>query len=336
MKAVKRLCAFVIGVVLFGAGILKLMDPVGAGLVVNEYFNFLHISFLAPVSKAAGTGMALIETLLGAALITGVFPHVMGVVSAVVLGVFTVLTLVLWLVNPPMDCGCFGEAVHLTHFQSFIKNVVLCVLWAVAFLPARATPNPRKDRYVSFAIAALSVTGFMVYFLVNIPAMDFTPFRPGQTLMQAQAYPDPDAPVLSICDSGGEYCDELLVSGPVLLLSVFDELSEAAEGRMRDCSDRSASAVKVLKLDATGMWGAAEYSSDRRTLMSLNRSNGGATLLSDGMIIAKWPNRSLPSGDSLSELLAQEPAEAMMQQNTPKRLKFQGFLLYVAAVLLLL
>ena len=122
----------------------------------------------------------------------------------------------------------------------------------------------------------------------------------------------------------------------MLLLSVFDELSEAAEDRMRDCSDRSASAVKVLKLDATGMWGAAEYSSDRRTLMSLNRSNGGATLLSDGMIIAKWPNRSLPSGDSLSELLAQEPAEAMMQQNTPKRLKFQGFLLYVAAVLLLL
>ena len=54
MKAVKRICAFIIGLVLFIAGLLKLMDPVGAGLVVEEYFKFLHLGFLIPVSKAVG------------------------------------------------------------------------------------------------------------------------------------------------------------------------------------------------------------------------------------------------------------------------------------------
>lgn len=336
MKAVKRFCAVVVGIVLFVAGILKLMDPVGAGLVVNEYFSFLHLGFMAPLSKAAGVGMALLETLLGAALITGVVPRITGIVSAVVLGFFTLLTLVLWIANPAMDCGCFGEAVHLTHFQSFLKNVVLCALWAVAFLPPGSMPLPKKDKVVAFAIAALSVIAFTVYSLISIPPLDFTPFKPGKTLMQAQAYPDMDAPVLSICDAEGEYCDELLVSGPVLVLSVFDKLPESASCKLRDAAEYAADGLRVMLVDASGMMEKADFSSDRRTLMSLNRSNGGATLLRDGMVVAKWPHRSLPSQELLSELMAQEPAEAMVQQNTPKRLKLQGFLLYVTAVLLLL
>jgi uncharacterized membrane protein YphA (DoxX/SURF4 family) len=336
MKTVKRICAVIIGFVLFGAGILKLMDPVGAGLVVGEYFNFLHIGFLAPVSKAAGVGMALLETLLGAALITGVAPRVTGIVSAVVLGLFTVLTFVLWLVNPAMDCGCFGEAVHLTHGQSLLKNVILCVLWAVAYLPLGATPVPRKVKNVSFLIVTLSVIAFMIYSLVSIPSMDFTPFKPGVTLQQSLTSPNPESPLLSICDAEGDYRDELLASGPVLVLSVYDELPESAAAKLRDAAEEAGNVLKVLLVDAGGMLEGASFSSDRRTLMSLNRSNGGATLLCDGMVTAKWPLRSLPSSECLSELVGQKPAEAMMQQNTPKRLKFQGFLLYVFAVLLLL
>lgn len=336
MKTVKRICAVLAGMVLFVAGILKLMDPVGAGLVVGEYFNFLHLAFMAPLAKAVGVGMALLETLVGAALITGVAPRVTGIVSGIMLGLFTVLTLVLWLANPAMDCGCFGEAVHLTHGQSLLKNVALCVLWGVAFIPLGSVPAPRKVKYVSFLVATLSVIAFAVYSLVSIPLMDFTPFKPGETLLQAQAYPDPDAPLLSVCDAEGEYRDELLASGPVLVLSVFDEPSESVADRIQNAASALEGAVKVLLVDASGALEGAGFSADRRTLMSLNRSSGGATLFYDGMVISKWPLRSLPSAECVSELLSQEPAEAMMQQNTPKRLKFQGFLLYVFAVILLL
>ena len=136
MRSVKRLCAILAGVVLFVAGLLKLMDPVGAGLVVGEYYNFLHIGFLAPSARFVAVAMALLETLLGAAMICGVFPRIAGGLAFVVLGAFTVLTLVMWILNPPMDCGCFGEAVHLTHFQSFIKNVALLLLCFAAYVPS--------------------------------------------------------------------------------------------------------------------------------------------------------------------------------------------------------
>ena len=78
------------------------------------------------------------------------------------------------------------------------------------------------------------------------------------------------------------------------------------------------------------------YTADRRTLMSLNRSNGGVTLISNGMVIAKWPVRSLPEVSEIESLVALDGASAVEQKNTPRRLKLQGFLLYLFAVVLLL
>lgn len=337
MKAVKRICAFLIGLVLFVAGLLKLMDPVGAGLVVEEYFKFMHLGFLLPLAKVSGVGMALFETLLGAALLAGVWPRVVGYVSLFVLVGFTALTLVLWIVGPEMDCGCFGEAVHLTHFQSFAKNVALLLLWIIAFVPMKSVPQPRPVKYVSFCIAAVSILVFALFGLRNNPPLDFTSFRPGTTLQQAENIPSPDSPLLSISDSDGEYYDELLASGPVLIVSAYDyDRLSADDLSVLDGWFGSVDGVPVYLVTGGGDVPAGAYSSDRRTLLTLNRSNGGATLLSDGLVIAKWPIHRLPSSDRVAELLALDPTEAMIKQNTPKRLKLQGFLLYVTAVLLLL
>lgn len=340
MKSVKRICAFVAGFVLFGAGLLKLMDPVGASLVVGEYFNFFHLGFLAPISKVTAVLFAMLEAVVGAALLTGVSPRITSVVSGVLLLFFTVLTLILWIKNPPMDCGCFGEAIHLTHFQSFIKNVVLCALWAVAFVPLKSVWKPPRVKIGSFAIAMISVMAFTVYSLLHVPAMDFTPFKPGVTLMQAQVTPSADAPLLSICAPDGEYCDELLASGHKLLLTVYDpdDLSAGKAASLKEFGDAlrelgTAEPVYVAAGEFPGVEGA--YTADRRNLMSLNRSNGGATLISNGMVIAKWPERSLPEFSKIESLVALDGASAVAQENTPRRLKLQGFLLYLFAVVLL-
>ena len=318
MKSIRRICAVLTGMVLFGAGLLKLMDPVGASLVAGEYFNFLGLSFMAPLAMAVGVGMALLETVLGAGLITGVWPRLVAAASGVVLGGFTVLTLVMWIVNPAMDCGCFGEAVHLTHKQSFLKNVVLCVLWAVACLPFRSIRKPLKVKYVSFWIATVSVAAFSVWAMLNIPPMDFTPLKPGAMLMQAEQTPSEDAPLLSVYDP-----DAL----PKELEGEIYALSESLRG----------SGITPLVLRSYGeSENVQSFNSDRRTLLTLNRSNGGATLLSDGIVIAKWSRRDYPSPASLQDLLSQDPTDAVLKENTPKRLKLQGFLLYVFAVLLLL
>ena len=341
MKSVKRICAFLIGFVFFISGLLKLMDPVGAGLVMGEYYNFLHLGFLAPTAKAAGVFFALLETFIGAALLTGVWPRVVSIVSGIMLAVFTLLTFVLWIMNPQMDCGCFGEAVHLTHSQSFIKNLILCALWIVAFIPLKAVWEVRKVKYVSFAIAVISSLAFCVYSLLSIPAMDFTPFKPGATLMQAQASPSEDAPLLSFCSPDGYYCDELLAEGSFLIFSAYDpdRLDDAESALLvefgKSVSDSGAAQPVYLAAgDFPGFDGF--FRADRRSLMTLNRSNGGATLIRDGLVIAKWPLRSLPDVDELQSLMSQDAPSAVEQENTPRRLKLQGFLLYLFAVVLLL
>lgn len=336
MKAVRRICAFIIGLVFFIAGFLKLMDPVGAGLVVEEYFKYLHLGFMMPLAKAAGVGMALLETLLGAALLAGVWPRVVGPGVGIIILAFTGLTLNLLIVNPPMDCGCFGQAVHLSHSQSFIKNAVLCVLWLIAYIPMRSVPRPRAIKYVSFSIAAVSIVAFTLFSLFSIPGFDFTAFKPGATLMQAQQEPSPDSPLLSICDSEGEYRDELLATGTIMVVSSYDYDKLPVEMLDRIASFRASMPVRTMLIASGSELPAGAYSSDRRTLMTLNRSNGGATLLADGLIVAKWPIGKLPASEEVSALTELDATEAMMKANAPKRLKLEGFLLYVTAVLLLL
>ena len=341
MKFLRKFCPLVIGAVFFIAGLLKLMDPVGAGLVVEEYFKFLHIGFLRPAAKVTGAALAFVECALGAALITRVWSRVVAIASGVFLGFFTLLTLVLLIFNPSMDCGCFGEAVHLTHFQSFIKNVILCGLWAVAFLPLRPDAEVMKVKYVSFAVTVLSVALFALYSSLSIPLQDFTPYKPGAALE--------DTP-MSFTDAYGQYCDSLATDGDALAVSVYDLDKLSSKEWMKVSallSDAYAAGFETLLLvsgtpeqlesavsDPSLLMSA--YFAARRTLLTLNRSDGGATLISDGQIISKWSIRSLPDSGELLDIASKNPTETMLRNTSGDRLRLQAFLLYVFAVMLLL
>ncbi len=137
MKMLRRFSAVIIGIVFFVSGILKFMDPMGTSLIVEAYMNFFKLGFLRPLSYFSGAMLAVVETTLGAALITGVWRKIVAFASLVLVSFFTIVTFVLLVANPDMDCGCFGEAVHLTHLQSFVKNIVILALWALAFIPLK-------------------------------------------------------------------------------------------------------------------------------------------------------------------------------------------------------
>ncbi len=159
--------------------------------------------------------------------------------------------------------------------------------------------------------------------------------------MQAQESPRDESPLLSICDADGEYCDELLASGACMLVSAYDpgKLSVESISKITTFRDSllSGGLVRPYVLAAGEFPGLdSAYGADRRKLMTLNRSNGGATLVRDGVIIAKWPLRSLPDSADIQELMDVDAPTAVEKENTPRRLKLQGFLLYVFAVLLLL
>jgi len=392
----------VVGVVFLLAGIFKLLDPVGSALVVEEYYKFLHLPFLIPTAKVVAVALAFVEAMLGAALISGIRRSLAAFLTLFMVGFFTVITLILAIFNPAMDCGCFGEVVHLTNTQTFLKNLVLLALCLFAFFPMSDIGTNKKRKDVSFCIAAASIVAFTIYCLLNIPMMDFTSFTPGSELLASKdldlgdedeytstfiyekngqqgvftldKLPDSTwtfvraetvkinrlevedrSPELSFSDSLGNYRNELACNGNVLAFSVYDasslkgeswsRISEAIAGAKaagfvpillasatREAIDSSSTIIPESREQILG----SLFFADRKTLLAMNRSNGGATWFSDGELIRKYSSSNIPSDDELLEMTGADPTEAMLHTSTKGRLRFEGFVLYVLAILLLL
>lgn len=351
MRVARRISAVLLGFVFFIAGILKLMDPVGAGLVVEAYLKFFHLTFLLPLSSLAGVADALLETIVGTALITGVWRKITGIVTGVLMAGFTVITLILYIANPNMDCGCFGEAVHLTHLQSLLKNIVLLALWALAFIPLSRQEPTRKIKYVSFTIASVSACIFFLYSALSIPLMDFTSFKPGEELMIPGEMDTPkETPMLSFTDTEGNYADSIALSGKIMVVSVYntDKMSahswEKVATLVKNAGGLGFSPLiltastpdEIVRTVHSPEILQYVYFADRRTLLTLNRSNGGATYISDGQIVTKWGINKFPDREKLAGLGKMSPTEALISENHGSRMKMQGFLLYIFAVMLLL
>lgn len=384
----KRFCGFMTGLVFFIGGILKLMDPVGAGLVMAEYMDFLHLKFLAFASKPLGVAFALAETIIGTALITGVWRKISGIAALAFQGFFTFLTLLLVIFNPEMDCGCFGEAIHLTHMETFLKNIALCVLLCAYFFPAKLLGTPLKHKYVPFAVVTASIFAFTVYSWMYIPLVDFTDYKPGALLKAAENSTEANGEMyeavfiyekdgkeeafelehlpdstwnfvrtatekiadydteglidLSFYNEDGEYMDSLAADGRVMVVSVYD--TDISDRRWKEISEfihnAEKAGFKTLLLVSDSFETSVEipdaYIADYKTLLAMNRSNGGVTYFSDGYLIRKWAFKARPDMETLSEIQNEDETETVIYHNTKGSLAFQGFLLYVSAVMLLL
>lgn len=387
----RRFCGFICGFVFFISGILKLMDTVGAGLVMDSYFNFMHLQFLKFASEGLGIFFALAEVLVGTALITGVWRKITGIIALSLQGFFTLLTLILVIFNPVMDCGCFGEAIHLTHLQTFIKNLILCALLCTAFIPASNLGRPKKRKYVSFAIVCVSVLAFTIYSLLHLPLVDFTDFKAGTALAAAktdietneEAFESvfiygkdgvqqeftlenlPDSTwtfistqttqkgnldnagvILSFTDEDGQYKDTLATQADVMIISVYDAdinkdrwdsaIEFAQEAKGAGFSPMILVAASPDRFSGFDSKGIPVYYSDYKTLITMNRANAGATWFSKGYLIKKWSPRSYPDFEKLTEYIKGNPTETIIENDAEGSLIFQGILLYVFAVMLLL
>lgn len=341
MNGFKRICVIILGLVLLVAGILKLMDPVGAGLVMDEYFNFFHLGFLKGASRIIASAFALIESVLGAALITGVWRKVIAIVSGSLMAFFTIITIILYIAQPAMDCGCFGEAVHLNHAQTLLKNLILDALWCLAFIPMGNLGQPQRIKYVSFSLAAVSLVLFLLYGALSIPLRDYTKFKPGAEL---------DEQPLFFYDANYVYADSLVTEGDVMVISAYDtdKLKKEDADRLADfASLAEGQGCTVLFLLASTPEAVPEitlnpallaniYFADRKELMTLNRSNCGVTYISDGQVIRKWAFRNLPDAEEFAAMQEKAPMDVLLARQNRTRALFQGFTLYLFAVLLLL
>ena len=381
----RRFVAVLIGLFLLCTGLLKLMDPVGTMLIVTEYCKFFHIGFLIPAAKAIGINLALVESALGIALITGTLRRFAAWVTYVLLGFFTLVTLILWIKNPEMDCGCFGEAVHLTHAQSFWKNVILLLLSVFSFTPMRHLGHASARRRLAAFVGWASLIVVLVYCNTHIPPIDFTAFAPGSVLMnerdqaagedrsyqaafvyekdgressfaldnlpdstwhfvrvdslRREGVPDqPERPILSFRDAEGHYLDQLATQEQVVVFSVYEPGRvhwDLLQERCQAVREAGARPLLLSTLLPEGQQLNEEvYLADYKTLITLNRSNGGASYFDEGELIAKWGRRQFPA--DIHAVLAADPVDVSTRQSVKNRIQAQAFCVILGAVLILL
>ena len=186
MRVLRFFAHILFGLVFLVSGWLKILDPMGTGLIVSAYFNAAHLGFLSVISIPVGVGLSVLELLLGISVLTGIQLRRMASVVFILMLFFTGLSLVLYIFDPIPDCGCFGEAFTLANAQTFWKNVVLLLAAFVIFL------HRKRYRILAPAVAEWSFLGFylLLALTVSIAALiwtswvDYGVFRPGTSVLE--------------------------------------------------------------------------------------------------------------------------------------------------------
>ncbi len=163
------------------SGIAKAIDPVGSALKIDEYLQHFGLVFLSDFALAAAWLLALVEFAMGFYTIIGRHRLMTSVTALAFMTVMTPLTLYLALANPIDDCGCFGDVLILTNWQTFAKNVVLSSAVVLLFLRRRSQVAllSRIFHTFYFYIALVGVVLLLCLGTWRSPFIDFRPYRPG-------------------------------------------------------------------------------------------------------------------------------------------------------------
>lgn len=175
----------VLSAVFIFSGMVKGIDPMGTAIKIEEYFATASLPMSSTLATVGAVLLCLCEFTLGVALLVGVWRRLAGALATVMMTAMTLLTLYIMVNNPVSDCGCFGDAVRLSNEATFVKNVVLLPL-AFVLLHYSAYVQP----LLSFRRGKLFVVGvglvmlhFLVATLIDLPAVDFRPFKVGTDIM---------------------------------------------------------------------------------------------------------------------------------------------------------
>ena len=189
------------------SGLIKLNDPAGTKIKLEEYFEVFSADFsplfehFVPFALALAVIMCVLEVVLGIALL---LQYRMQATTYALLGLilfFSFLTFYSAYFNKVTDCGCFGDAIKLTPWQSFSKDVVLTLLIAVLFMWRNRLQPALPEKTGGLVVAASFILScFVAYWaLAHLPFIDFRPYAVGQNIpenmkMPAGAKPDVYAP----------------------------------------------------------------------------------------------------------------------------------------------
>ncbi len=192
-KVLVNICRFLVGIVFLMSGFVKAIDPLGTKYKIDDYLEALHLGGLLPsfATLSMSVFLSALEFCLGLFLLFAVRRRFTSVCVLLFMLVMTPLTLWLALANPVSDCGCFGDAVVLTNWQTFAKNVVLLLS---AIVVARWPKEmfrfvSESNQWLVVNYSAVFILGVSGYCLYDLPLFDFRPYHVGANIQEGMEIP---------------------------------------------------------------------------------------------------------------------------------------------------
>ena len=177
------------------SGFVKAVDPLGTVYKIQDY---LHEGFggvfqwAIPAAGVAAVCLIALEWLLGITMLLNVRTQWTSWITLLFYCIMTPLTLYIAIANPVSDCGCFGDALVITNWQTFWKNIILLLLSICFVICRKAIPELFSWwMEIIIALAALgSVAGIMGYSYTHLPQIDFRPYKVGNHIPTLMEIPD--------------------------------------------------------------------------------------------------------------------------------------------------
>lgn len=309
MKILVHITRFIVGVLFIFSGFVKLVDPIGSQYKFEEYFSesVLNIPFLIPYALPFAIFLIIAEILLGVALLVGWKPKFTVRSLLIMVIFFLFLTGYSAYFDKVTDCGCFGDAIKLTPWQTFYKDVVLTVL--IFFLSYKTKLiTPLKSKYFPGKVVfwSLIISSFITYYvLAHLPIIDFRPYAIGKNIPKGMEYPEdgslPKVHDFMLEDSQNDLAPEILKMKKVVLVIAYnlDKADFEAFPDIKKMADKaikkgykvygaSASFSDILQMTIKKFDLPFDFLfCDETTLKTIIRSNPGIVILNEGTVVDK-------------------------------------------------
>jgi uncharacterized membrane protein YphA (DoxX/SURF4 family) len=193
MKVLRTISRIIVGLVFIFSGFVKAVDPLGFTYKLTDYFAAFHIPWLTPAALFLSILLFAFEFTLGFSFLFNAKVKIASWLMLLFMTFFLILTFVLALTNPVSDCGCFGDAIVLTNWETFYKNLILMIPVLIVFIGR----NKMKTRYSKgfersvIGIGIAIILWVSIYSYRHLPLIDFMPWKVG-TVISAKVIPTPE------------------------------------------------------------------------------------------------------------------------------------------------
>lgn len=188
-----NICRFLLALTFIFSGFVKAIDPLGSQYKIGDYLTALGMAGKVPdwVQLMMSISLSGAEFTIGILLLLAIRRRLVSKLSFVLMLGMTLITLWLTISNPVQDCGCFGDAIHLTNSQTFIKNLVLLAaaivvmrwpLYQVRFIS-------KTNQWIATYFTMIFIVAVSLLSLYHLPLFDFRPYYIGQNILKGMQIP---------------------------------------------------------------------------------------------------------------------------------------------------